>query len=523
MSDTRKITGAASTIAGFTFISRILGYARDAVIAYIFGAGMSADAFFVAFRVANLLRRLVGEGALTGAFIPVFTDVLKDRSKEGARQFVSAFFTLFVIILIALTIIGIFFSDYIVLALAEGFSEDPGKFSLTVSLTRVMFPYMFFIGLMAAAMGILNTLRHFAAPALSPVLLNISIIVCAFVFGTVFDVPVYALAVGVLIGGVLQFLLMLPFLKKYGMLPFPSFKFNDPGIKRIFILMGPALVGIGVYQLNILVTTRFASALPEGSISYLYYASRLMELPLGMFGVALTQATLPSLSEHASRNDYDSFNESLSFSLRMVNFITIPATVGLIVLGLPIISVLFTRGEFAMLDARGTAYALYFFSVGIVPVALARQLVSVFYSMKDTVTPVIGAVISLAANLVLCYLLRGPLEHGGLALATSIAALANFTFLTIMLSRKVEGYSIKIMIPSAIKSSVAALIMGGAVYAASSFMEFDGLSLVLRTGAVILLVAIGAGVYFLACRVLNVSEMTFLKKLIAEKTCRNSA
>jgi putative peptidoglycan lipid II flippase len=291
------IAGAASIVGSATMLSRVFGYVRDAVIAYYLGAGLAADAFFVAFRIANFLRRLVGEGALTPAFVPIFTEELNRRSPEDISKLVGKIFTLFFIILLVITGLGIYFSDYLVLLLSPGFAADPEKFSLTVDLTRWMFPYMLFIGLVAMSMGILNTLRHFAAPALSPVLFNISIIVSAVIFAPILEVPVYAVVIGVLLGGVLQLILQMPFLKSRGMLPMPNFRFNDPAIKRLFLLMGPATLGVGVYQLNIFVTTRFASTLAEGSVSYLYYASRLMELPLGVFAVAVSTAVLPSLSE----------------------------------------------------------------------------------------------------------------------------------------------------------------------------------------------------------------------------------
>jgi putative peptidoglycan lipid II flippase len=419
-----------------TLLSRVLGYIRDAVIAWGFGAGLYADSFFVAFRVSNLFRRLVGEGALTSSFVPIFTEELGQRSRAEATRLVSKVFTLFLVILVALALLGIVFSEPLIWLLSPGFADVPGKFTLTVKLTRVMFPYMVFIGLMAIAMGVLNSLRHFLAPAISPVFFNISIIVCAVLLAPLLKVPVYALAAGVLIGGLFQFLLQIPYLKRYGMAPGIDFGFTDPAIKRIFVLMGPALLGVGVYQLNIFVTMNFASRLAEGSVSYLYYASRLMELPLGVFAVSVSTAVLPSLSEYVSKKDFDSFRESLSFSLRLVNFVTIPATLGLLVLSLPIIDILFTRGEFGAFAAKETAFALYFYAVGLVPVASSRILVSVFYSLKDTTTPVLVALGSFFFNIIMCLVLMGPLRHGGLALATSLSATLNFVCLLAVLRHR---------------------------------------------------------------------------------------
>src|SRR4030066_544918 len=257
-----RLTGAASVVGAATVLSRVLGYLRDAAIAYVFGAGMFADAFFVAFRISNLFRRLVGEGALTSIFIPIFTGEMNQRTRDNTRNLASSVFTLFFIILVAMAALGIIFSDGIVRFMSPGFADDPEKFATTVMLTKLMFPFMVFIGMMAIAMGVLNAYRHFSMPALAPVFFNISIIAAVFAVAPFLDSPVYALAIGVLVGGFLQFAIQVPVLKKYGMAPAPRFSFNDPAIKRIFLLMGPAVFGAGVYQLNIFVTLWFASSLP---------------------------------------------------------------------------------------------------------------------------------------------------------------------------------------------------------------------------------------------------------------------
>jgi putative peptidoglycan lipid II flippase len=515
--DKGNITRAASVVGGATLLSRILGYIRDAVIAYGFGAGFYADSFFVAFRVSNLLRRLVGEGALTSSFVPIFTEELNQRSKVEASRLASKVFTLFLIILVILALLGIVFSENLIQVLSPGFNEVPGKFSLTVKLTRVMFPYMVFIGLMAIAMGVLNSLRHFLAPALSPVLFNLSIILSALLVAPFLKVPVYALAVGVLLGGVLQFALQFPYLKRYEMTPRLEFDFTDPAIKRIFILMGPALLGVGVYQLNILVTMRFASRLAEGSVSYLYYASRLMELPLGVFAVALSTAVLPSLSEYVAKRDFDSFRESLSFVLRIVNFVTIPSTFGLFVLSQPIIDILFRRGEFGGDAATGTAFALYFYALGLVSVASSRILVSVFYSLKDTTTPVLVGLVTFFFNIIMCFILMGPLKHGGLALATSLSATLNFVCLLAVLRRRFGKYEGTSVVRSALKSTLASAVMALSVYALILATGWEGLGTGSKIVIILTSVTTGIFVYLAVCKALKVPELLFLKGIVEEK------
>ncbi len=513
----KRIAGAATLVGGATFVSRIFGYLRDAVIAWYFGAGLAADAFFVALRVSNLLRRLVGEGALTSSFIPVFTDVLSERSKADASSFVSSFFTLSFIILVILTVLGIVFSATLVELMAPGFMEQGEKGALTITLTRYMFPFMIFISLMAIGMGVLNTLRHFTAPAVSPIFFNISIILSAIFLAGHFVEPVYSLVIGVLIGGAAQFALQLPFMASRGFLPKPSFIFNDPAIKRIFKLMGPAVLGIGVFQLNIFITMRFASTLPEGSVSYLYYASRLMELPLGVFAVAISVAALPRLSEYASKGEDENFKNSLSVAVRLSNFLTFPATIGLVVLSFVSIDILFARGAFGPTDTENTAFALYFYAIGIVPVALTRILISVYYAFKDTVTPVIIAIGVLVVNIVLCLALMGPLGHGGLALANTGAALFNFVALMVMLRRKSSVVRFSEFLPQIFKVFVASILMGLVVYALLNMLSWEVYSTLVKLVVLVLLISIGSVTYFILCRVMKVEEVTVLRDIFAAK------
>lgn len=436
-SHNKEITKAAGLIAFATFLSRIFGFLRDVIIAKIFGTGMAADAFFVAFRIPNILRRLVGEGVLTVAFIPVFTEYLQKKDREEAFEFANALYTVLLISLFIFTILGIIFSPWIVQIIAGGFREDPQKFALTVILTRIMFPFLLFVGMVAYFMGLLNSMNHFFAPALAPVLLNIGIIFGAVILAPLFYEPVIGLSLGVIIGGFAQFIFQIPFLKgkeitlKWRLEPF------HPGILKVLTLMLPSVFALAVTQLNIFISTRLATHLPEGSVSYLYYADRFMELPLGIFAISVATAMLPTLSRQASQGEIEELKETLSFSLRLVFFFTIPSMFLLISLRVPILNLLFQRGSFDYTSTMKTADALLFYSLGLWAFSGVRLITPVFYSFKDTITPVIIASIAVIVNLITGIILMFPLKHGGLALATSIAACCNFILLLIVLRRRI--------------------------------------------------------------------------------------
>ena len=332
-----KVAKAAGIVGLATMLSRVFGFIRDMVVAGFFGAGIVTDAFFVAFRIPNLLRRLLGEGSLTVSFVPVFTEYLNRKSREEAFELASIAFTLLSVILVAVSIAGVVFSPLIVTAMAPGFTRVPVQYELAVFLNRLMFPYIFFISLVALCMGILNSLRHFAAPALSPVVLNLSMILATLTLRDFFREPILALVVGVMAGGVLQLMMQWPFLVRLGVRLKPDFRFRHPGIRRIGLLMLPAVFGAAVYQINVFIGTILASLLPGGSVSYLYYADRIVELPLGVFAIAVGTATLPSFSEQISKGNFEELKKTIAFSLRLILFITIPAMIALIALREPII------------------------------------------------------------------------------------------------------------------------------------------------------------------------------------------
>ena len=400
MSEQKAMARAAGVVGIWTTASRVLGFVRDMVIALFLGAGMGADAFFVAFRIPNLLRRLFAEGALSAAFIPTYVETLHKQGRPEAEKLARTSFTFASIILALVTLLGIVFSPQIVRVTAPGFFDEILKFNLTVELNRIMFPYIFFISLVALASGILNSMGHFAAPAAAPVLLNISMIVSVAALSKYFGVaPFYALAWGVVAAGILQLGLQLPFLWAQGIKLRPNFDFRQPALKRVGALFIPAALGGAVYQINVVIGTILASMLPTGSVSWLYYADRLVELPLGVFAVALGTAVLPSMSRQATNGDMGGLTRSVSFSLRIIAFFTIPASVALIALNEPIVAVLFQRGEFTYLDTQQTAYALICYTVGLWAFSGLKVVTQAFFSLKDTKTPLWVSIIAVIAEL----------------------------------------------------------------------------------------------------------------------------
>jgi len=523
MEEHKKIARAATVVGGATLLSRVFGFIRDMVVAQLFGAGMSTDAFFVAFRIPNLLRRLVGEGALTASFIPVYSEYIAQHSKREGDDLVNASFSVLAVFLILITALGIAFSPWIVKVLAYGFSQDPDKFRLTVLLNRLMFPYIFFIGLVALAMGVLNTRKRFAAPALAPVLLNVSIIVCALSLSDKLAEPILALAIGVILGGVAQLFFQIPFIQKVGIHPRFCFSLSHPGVRRIGNLMAPSVLGLAVTQLNVIVTTFLASYLPEGSVSYLYYADRLLEFPMGIFAIAIATAVLPTLSEYSAKNDVQKLKETISFALRFVFFVTLPAMVGLIVLRQPILNLLFQRGAFTAHSAEMTAQALLYYALGLAAFAGVRIIVPAFYSLQDTKTPVKVAFIALLANAGLGVVLMTPLRHGGLALATSLAAGLNFVLLVILLRRKLGKIGASNIARSFLKNLAASLLMGAVILAICSGGPWQetGVSAAkvwLLLGAILAGIAVYAG----CCYFFGSQELHSAMEIIKTKMGRRS-
>jgi putative peptidoglycan lipid II flippase len=512
MNEDELVTRAAGIVGIFTFLSRVLGLVRDALIANFFGSGMAADAFFVAFRIPNLLRRLFAEGSFSVAFIPVFTEYLQNRSRQEAFLLARVVLTFLVLILTIVTILGIILSPLIVRIIAPGFGGMGEKYALTVLLTRIMFPYIFLVSVLALFMGILNSLKHFAAPAMAPVFLNLSMIAALVFLAPYMRTPTVGLAIGVIGGGILQLALQIPFLMGKGLSFAPKWNLGHPAIKKIGMLMLPAIFGSAIYQINQLVGTLLASLLREGSVSYLYYADRLVQFPLGVFAIAISTAVLPSLSREAADGDLVRLKETLSHALRLSMFITMPAMIGLIVLREPIIRLLFQRGAFDSFTTIMTAQALLYYSLGLWAFAALRVFVSAFYSLQDTKTPVKVAVVAMLANIVFSLALMGPLKHGGLALALSVASTLQLCMLIVLLRKRLEGIDGRVVMGSMARSFLSSLIMGACIYlltseilAGQSTQSIFGLT----TG---LLVTIAAGViiYVISAKVLGSKELSSL-------------
>ncbi len=506
--ENKRVAKAAGIVGAATMLSRVFGFIRDMVVAGLFGAGFKTDAFFVAFRIPNLLRRLLAEGSLTVAFVPVFTDYLKKESRADALEFANVCFTLLSIVLVVVSLLGVVFAPLIVTIMAPGFVHAPAQFDLAVFLTRFMFPYIFFISLVALCMGILNSLRHFAAPALSPVVLNLAMILGALLLRDCFAEPIVALAAGVMIGGVLQLAMQWPFLVRMGVRLRPNFRFRHPGLKQMGVLLIPTLIGSAVYQLNIFIGTILASLLPKGSVSYLYYADRIVELPLGVFAIAVGTATLPSLSALVSKGEIGEMKRTLSFSLRLILFITVPATVALIALRVPILSVLFQRGAFTAQSTLLTAQALLYYTLGLWAFSVIRVIDAAFFALQDRKSPLKAAVVALIVNVAFSLLLMFPLKHGGIALATSIASAVNVIMLAVILRRKVgtilhaDFYAALARIAAAALAMWVSLVLVGMILPWRIDAPFDARLLFL-----VVSVAVGLAVFFSTSYVVRSPEM----------------
>jgi putative peptidoglycan lipid II flippase len=456
--DHAGLVGAAGAIGLATLLSRILGYARDMVVARAFGAGPTTDAFFVAFRIPNLLRRLLAEGAISTAVIPVLTESLTLEGRAAFARAVRALTGVGTATLVLISLAGVLLAPGIVAVMAPGWMADPPLIGLAVGLTRLMFPYLLLVGLAALTTGVLNAQHRFFLPALGPAVLNVAMIASTLFLSSRMDPPIFSLAVGVLAGGVGQFLVQLPGAARAGAPLWPSAEWRHPAIRRIGRLLVPAVFGLATVQIAVLMNTLMASLLPGGSVSYLYYADRVMEFPLGVFGIALASATLPSMAAQAARGDLRALRSTLAFSLRLTAFVAVPATVGLVVLGDPVVRLLFQRGEFGAAEAGATAQALVGYAVGLPAFSAVRIVSQTFYALGDPRTPVRVGAAALALNMILAVGLMRPLGHSGLALASSLSAYANVLGLCWLLHRRLGPLG-----ASAIARSLGTTLLASAV------------------------------------------------------------
>jgi len=466
---------AAGIVSLATLVSRALGLVREQVFAAFFGAGFAVDAFQVAFRIPNLLRDLFAEGAMSAAFVPTLTQVQEREGREAAMRLANLVINFLLVTVSAICLLGILFADRLVPWMAPGFGQVPGKLELTTQLTRIMTPFLLLVALAAAVMGVLNTRRVFFIPAIAPTMLNLALIASGFILSPLcprFGLhPIVGMALGVLLGGLGQLLIQVPALYAQGFRWRPEISFRDPGVLRIVTLMAPAAVGLAATQVNIFVNTFLASLLPQGSVSWLNYAYRLMQLPIGLFGVAIATVTLAEVSRHAARREMPELKRTISFSLRFGLFLTLPATMILMALAHPIVSLLYQHGRFGATDSWQTAQALWGYAVGLSAFSAVRVLVPVYYSLGMTRVPVTISFITIAVNIVLNILLMHPLQHRGLALATSIASVLNFTLLFEMLRRKIGPMGGRVLARSAAKIFLASLLAALAAFAVAAGLE----------------------------------------------------
>src|SRR6185369_16520096 len=411
---------ALAAVSSMTLLSRILGFVRDTVVARAFGAGLATDAFFVAFKIPNLLRRLFAEGAFAQAFVPIFAEYKNRRGEADARILVDNVSGVLALALAVVTLIGVAAAPLIVYVSAPGFTATPEKFALTIDLLRITFPYILFISLVSLAGGILNTYSRFSVPALTPALLNLTFIAFALWGAPYFDPPVKALAWAVFCGGALQLALQVPFLLRLKMLPRFKLDLKDEGVTRVLRQMGPAVFGVSIGQVSLLINTLFASFLVSGSVSWLYYADRLMEFPTGLLGVALGTILLPSLAKHYSDQSAAEYSKLLDWGLRLTLMLALPAAVALAVLAVPLIATIFHYGQFSQHDVFMTRNALVAYSVGLLGLILVKVLAPGFYARQNIRTPVRIAIIALVATQAMNFAFIGFLQHAGLALAIGL-------------------------------------------------------------------------------------------------------
>ncbi len=485
----------------------------------LFGAGLAVDAFVAAFRIPNLLRDLFAEGVLSSAFVPVFTEDLTKSGKESAWRTANIVVSTVILVVGAIVLIGIFLSPLLVKAIAPGFGKVAGKWELTTLLTQIMFPFLLFISLAAVAMGMLNSLHRFSVPAFAPVMLNAGMILSGLVLSPLLPEPMVGMAIGAVLGAIGQFAIQIPSLRKEGYRFHFLLDFNDPGLRKILLLMTPAILGLASTQINIFVNTQIASFLPQGSVAYLNYSYRLLFFPLGVFGVAIATVSLPAFSRLIASGDNQGALNSFYQAVRLVFFLSLPSTVFFCVAGEPVVSVLYQYGKFNYQDTLNTASALLFYCLGLFAFAAVRVTVSLFYSLKDAKTPVKISVIAVAVNIIANLLLMKPLSFRGLALAASLSGTLNFVLLLRALKKKMAGVDHKQLRSGFWQCLLASLGMGLIIWLFLGFYELDLsiASLSQKLVAVILLLILAGLSYLGFSRILKVPELNQIFSLIFKR------
>jgi putative peptidoglycan lipid II flippase len=489
---------AAASVSGMTLLSRITGFVRDWVIAFMFGAGAVTDAFFVAFRIPNLLRRLFAEGAFSQAFVPVLGEYRKQRGDEATRVLAGKVLTTLAAWLFVATLIGVVAAPAVVYLFAGGFAKDPDKFQLTVQLLRICFPYILFMSLVSFAAGVLNTYGSFKGPAFTPVLLNLSFITFALLVAPRLERPVFALAWAVFVGGIIQAAFQIPFLRHIGMLPRPRWDPGDEGVRKILRLMAPAVLGVSVAQISLLINTQIASWLPDGAVSWLHYADRLMEFPSALLGVALGTVILPALVRHHQADDPAAYSRVLDWGLRLVLLLALPAAVALGLLAVPLVATLFWHGDlFTRHDVLMTRHALIGYAVGLGGIVAVKILAPGFYARQNIRTPVKVAIATLVVTQLLNIAFVPWLGHAGLALSISVASCFNAGWLWYLMRRSGGYHPEPEWAAFLLKLAVALYLMGGAIwFSMGTEASWFALTAGARVARLALVIAAGASAYF---------------------------
>ncbi|OIQ84648.1 putative peptidoglycan biosynthesis protein MurJ [mine drainage metagenome] len=504
---------ALATVGSMTFLSRVMGFVRDTLIARVFGAGIYTDAFFIAFKIPNLLRRLFAEGAFSQAFVPVLAEYKNRRGHDDTHVLVNHVATLLGLAVFVVMLLGMVAAPWVVYLSAPGFHASPDKFQLTVDLLRIIFPYILFISLVSLAGGVLNTYSRFSVPAFTPVLLNLSFIVAALFFAPYFHPPVMVLAWAVFAGGVLQLAFQLPYLLKLGLVPRFSLNLHDEGVWRILRLMGPAVFGVSIAQLSLLINTIFASFLETGSVSWLYYADRLMEFPTGLLGVALGTILLPSLSKSHADGTEGEYSKLLDWGLRLTFMLALPAAVALAVLAVPLIATLFRYGQFSAHDLWMTRQALMAYSLGLLGLILVKVLAPGFYARQNIRTPVKIAIFTLLATQVMNLIFIWQLKHAGLALSIGLGACMNAGLLYYHLRRhgiyqpQPGWHMFLLKLAAAVGAMALVLWWGGG--GSDAWLHYAALEKLWR---LLLLVSLGVGTYFGVLWALGLRLQEFVRR-----------
>lgn len=516
------IAKSAGTVGIAVMCSRVLGLVREQILAAMFGAGFAYDAFVVAFRIPNLLRDLFGEGALSAAFVTIFSRYDAGKSQEETWRLASNVLVFFAIVLSLLTLLGIFLAGPLVSLLAPGFAQVAGKAELTATLTMIMLPFLIFISLAAVVMGMLNTKGRFFVPAMASSFFNLGSIIggvsLALILPRFGHPAIVGMAIGTLIGGILQLGVQLPALVKTGFRFLPHLDLKDPGLHSILKLMVPATIGLSATQINIFVNTGFAASCPEGSVSWLNYAFRLVQLPIGLFGVAFAIAVMPLLARQAAQKDVPAIRTTVVSSLTMVFCLTIPATAGLILLAEPIIRLIFEHGAFTALDTVATAQTLTLYAIGLFAYSANKILVPAFYAINNTRYPVIASFMAVAANILIITLTIDAFQHKAIALSTSCTMFLNFLFLSAVLYWKIGGYALDALFRGLGKIMVATCCMGLLLFGARQILAgFLVGGLLPQLLATMLLIVLAASVYALVLHWLKLSELTEIVAKIRAK------